>query len=34
MVESISSLSDQDEAGVPSFGAAVYTYDPWNWVGG
>ena len=29
MVETASSLSDQDEAGVPSFGAAVYTYDQW-----
>ena len=29
MVEAASSLSDQDEAGVPSFGAATYTYDQW-----
>lgn len=29
MVEATSSASDQDEAGIASFGAAKYTYDKW-----
>ena len=29
MVEATSSASEQDEAGIASFGAATYTYDKW-----
>ncbi len=30
MVEAPSKLSDQDEAGVPSFGAATFIYGQWR----